>query len=176
MTRKMKQFLPALILLVLVAVGTQMVANAAMEKATSDKAAAPTFSRAYLHSYNLASSGLAIEGYCPVTYQTHNVARQGNAEFASTYNGVDYHFVSAASKRKFDSDPEKYIPAYGGWCAYGMAVEDKFPIDPTNFKIVDGRLLLFLRNANVDALERWNQGDEHEQLIKANSHWKKVSQ
>ena len=77
----------------------------------------PTYSRAYLHSYNLDSTGLALEGYCPVTYHTHNVARQGSAEFASTYNGVDYHFVSAAAKRMFESNPEKYIPAYGGWCA-----------------------------------------------------------
>ena len=136
----------------------------------------PTYSRAYLHSYNLDSTGLALEGYCPVTYHTHNVARQGSAEFASTYNGVDYHFVSAAAKRMFESNPEKYIPAYGGWCAYGMAIQDKFPIDPTNFKIVNGRLMVFLRNQNVDALAKWNQGDDQAQIVKADAHWKKVSQ
>jgi hypothetical protein len=88
---------------------------------------------------------------------------------------VDYHFVSAAAKRMFDRNPEKYIPAYGGWCAYGMAVQDKFPIDPTNFKVVNGQLLLFLRNDKVDALKLWNGGDEAENLRKAGAHWKKVS-
>ena len=51
--------------------------------------------------------------------------------------------VSADAKKAFDRNPEKYIPAYGGWCAFGMSVSDKFPVDPTNFKIVDGRLMLF---------------------------------
>lgn len=135
----------------------------------------PTESRAYLHSYNLDSRGLALEGYCPVSYFTAGRAVKGMPQYASTYNDVDYHFASADAKRTFDRSPEKYIPAFGGWCAYGMAVEDKFPIDPFNFKIVDGRLMVFLRNRNVDALAKWNEGDERTQVAKAESHWAKVS-
>ena len=56
-----------------------------------------------------------------------------------------------------------------------MAVQDKFPIDPTNFKVVNGKLLLFLRNDKVDALKLWNGGDETENLRKAGIHWNKVS-
>ncbi len=136
--------------------------------------AAESLSRAYLHSYNLPSTGIAIEGYCPVAYQQENKPVRGSAEHASLYNGVTYHLSSANAKAAFDKDPEKYIPAFGGWCAYGMAVQDKFPVDPTNFKIVDGRLMLFLRNVNVDALEKWNQGDEQVQVKKAEKHWEKV--
>lgn len=178
MTRNTGRYLPVLALLGLTVLGTGMMVNAADGQARQDaeQAHARTYSRAYLHSYNLDSSGLALEGYCPVTYHTNNVARQGSADFASTYHGVDYHFVSAAAKRMFDRAPQKYIPAYGGWCAYGMAVQDKFPIDPTNFKIVDGRLMVFLRNVNVDALARWNQGDERAQVMEADAHWMKVSQ
>ncbi len=135
-----------------------------------------TFSRAYLHSYNLPSSGLALEGYCPVTYFVANEARRGKPEHTSTHNGVDYHFASAGAKRTFDRNPEKYVPAYGGWCAFGMAVQNKFPIDPLNFKIVNGRLMVFLRNQKVDALAKWNEGDEQAQVIKADAHWKTVSQ
>lgn len=133
-------------------------------------------SRAYLHSYNLASKGVAMEGYCPHTYFAENKARPGSPDFASDFNGVTYYMSSAEAKRAFDANPAKYIPAYGGWCAYGMAVEDKFPVDPTNFKIVDGRLMLFLRNVNVDALQLWNKGDENYYIRKANAHWRKVSQ
>ncbi len=175
MNRNSRRFLPALLLLGLFAIGTRMAVYAAGGQHDAAQGGAPTYSRAYLRSYNLNSSGLAIEGYCPVTYHTHNVARQGSPEYASTYNGVDYHFVSAAAKSMFDRVPENYIPAYGGWCAYGMAVQDKFPIDPTNFKVVDGNLLLFLRNDKVDALDLWEQGDEAENLRKAGAHWKKVS-
>jgi len=132
-------------------------------------------SRAYLHSYNLPSSGLALEGYCPVAYFAVNKPVRGKPEYASTYNDVTYHFVSADAKAEFDRNPEKYVPAFGGWCAFGMAVEDKFPVDPTNFKIVDGRLMLFLRNRDIDARALWNKGDKAELIRKAEAHWKTVS-
>ena len=132
-------------------------------------------SRAYLHSYNLPSSGIALEGYCPVAYFAVNRAVRGKPEYASIHNGVTYHFVSADAQKLFDKDPEKYLPAYGGWCAFGMHVKDKFPVDPTKFKIVNGRLLLFLANKHVDALELWNDGDEKQQLANADAHWNTVS-
>ena len=166
-----KNSLISAILLGLFAIGT---ANATAEE--GKQGAIKTTSRAYLHAYNLDSKGLALEGYCPVSYFTDGTAIKGKPEHTSTYNNVDYHFVSNEAKRMFDRDPEKYIPAYGGWCAYGMAVQDKFPIDPTNFKIVNGRLMVFLRNQNVDALAKWNENDEQEQVRRAEAHWKKVSQ
>lgn len=132
-------------------------------------------SRAYLHSYNLPSSGIALEGYCPVAYFAVDKAVRGKPEFASTYEDVTYHLVSADAKKAFDASPEKYVPAFGGWCAFGMAVHDKFPVDPTKFKIVGGRLLVFLNNKNVDAQKLWNSGDEKELLEKAEAHWAKVS-
>lgn len=134
-----------------------------------------TQSRAYIHSHNLPSSGLALEGYCPVAYFAVNKPVMGKPEYASTHNDVTYHFVSADAKQAFDNDPEKYVPAYGGWCAFGMAIGDKFPVDPRNFKIVDGKLMLFLKNKTVDALELWDQGDESDNLSKAAAHWQKVS-
>ncbi len=132
-------------------------------------------SRAYLHSYNLPSSGVALEGYCPVAYFAVNKPVRGRPEYASTYNDVTYHLVSADAKKVFDSDPEKYIPAFGGWCAFGMSVQDKFPVDPRNFKIVNGRLMVFLQNRNVDALDLWIQGDEEQLIAKAEAHWTKVA-
>ena len=131
-------------------------------------------SRAYLHSYNLPSSGVALEGYCPVAYFAADRAIRGKPEFAVTHNDVTYHLVNAEAKQAFEAEPEKYLPAYGGWCAFGMAVSDKFPVDPTNFKIVDGKLLVFLKNRNVDALTLWNDGDEPDMLQKADAHWGKV--
>lgn len=143
--------------------------------AATPQAPVATSSRAYLHSYNLPSSGLALEGYSPVSYFTEGRAVAGKPQHATTFNDVTYYFASADQRKAFDRDPEKYIPAFGGWCAFGMAIQDKFPVDPTNFKIVDGRLLLFLRNQGIDALQLWNQGDDAEQMSKAAAHWQKVS-
>ncbi|MEO0478033.1 MAG: YHS domain-containing (seleno)protein [Planctomycetota bacterium] len=131
-------------------------------------------SRAYHAAHNVPSHGVALEGYCPVAYFAVNKPVRGKPEFASTHNGVTYHLVSADAKAAFDQDPEKYLPAYGGWCAFGMSVQDKFPVDPTNFQIVDGQLMLFLKNESIDARDLWNQGDTRELQTKAAAHWRKV--
>ncbi len=134
-------------------------------------------SRRALICYSGCSSAGKVrgEGYCPVAYFAVNKPVRGKPQYASTYNDVTYHFVSADAKKAFDGDPNKYIPAFGGWCAFGMAVQDKFPVDPRNFKLVNGRLMVFLRNKNVDALDLWNQGNEAEQIAKAKAHWTKVA-
>ena len=111
-----------------------------------------------------------------MSYFDINEAIPGQPEYASTYKGVTYYMANEGRKQAFDQDPEKYIPAYGGWCAFGMTMEDKFPVDPQAFKIVDDRLFLFLRNEKIDALELWNAENESHQVNKADSHWKKVSQ
>lgn len=130
-------------------------------------------SRAYLHSYNLPGHGVAIEGYSPVSYFAGE-AERGSALFAVEHEGVTYHLTDAGQVADFERDPARYVPAFGGWCAFGMAVDDKFPVDPTCFAIVDGELLLFLRNEGVDALALWEQGKEPELMARARAHWKKV--
>ncbi len=152
-----------------------LTSESQLDARQDSKPSASDESRAYLHGFNIPSSGLALEGYCPVAYFAVNKPVRGKPEFASTHDGVTYYLVNANAKKAFDEEPEKYLPAYGGWCAFGMAVEDKFPIDPTKFKIVDGRLFVFLKNKNVNALELWNKGDEKELIEKADAHWAKVS-
>ncbi len=132
-------------------------------------------SRAYLNNNNIPSSGLALEGYCPVAYYAVNKPVMGKPEFVSSHKGVTYQFVNGDAKKMFDAAPEKYVPAYGGWCAFGMAIGDKFPVDPKNFKIVNGKLMLFLKNKNVDALQLWDKGDEVEYGKKAAAHWTKIN-
>jgi len=86
--------------------------------------------------------GLAIGGYDPVAYHTMNKPVKGNAEFTSTWNSSTWHFSSAENKAMFDGDPEKYAPAYGGYCAYAVAYGSTAKTEPEAFKIVDGRLYL----------------------------------
>ena len=159
--------------------GGQKMADKKMAKQSTmqkrEMSAETQMSRAYLHNYNVPSSGVAIDGYCPVAYFAANKAIKGKPEFVSTHNDITYHFVSADAKAMFDKTPEKYLPEYGGWCATGMALGDKFPVDPTNFKVSNGKLFLFLKNKNVDALEIWNKDAEQIQVVKADAHWAKVN-
>ena len=132
-------------------------------------------SRAYLHSNNIDADGIALSGFSPVSYFTKGYAEKGSADFAVEHNGVTYLLTDAEQAEQFKADPDKYAPAFGGWCAFGMSIQDKFPVDPTAFKIVDGKLMLFLRNENIDARELWNKGDAKELTAKAAAHWKKVA-
>jgi YHS domain-containing protein len=110
-----------------------------------------------------------------VAYFAADKAILGKPEYASTYRDVTYWFVSDDARQMFEREPEKYLPAYGGWCAFGMAKQDKFPVDPTSFKIVDGRLMLFLKNKDVDARVLWNDADARELTASADAHWREVS-
>ena len=99
----------------------------------------------------------------------------GNSDYRSSYEGNLYYFVSEEAKQEFDGNPGKYIPAFGGKCAFGMSIEKEFDSDPTNFKIIDGRLYLFLKNDDTDALELWNQEDESKCLAHAEKFWESRS-
>ena len=125
------------------------------------------------HQPNVIQVGL--EGYSPISYFEQDGPAYGSPEFAAEHEGVTYLLRSSDERKRFLADPDRYAPAYGGWCAFGMAVEQTFPIDPKNYKIVNGRLMLFLRNEGIDARELWSQGDPVELRKKADAHWKTVS-
>jgi len=118
---------------------------------------------------------LGLGGYSPVSYFTHDKPHFGSPQFQATHEGVTYFFANAEEQSAFEKNPAKYAPAYGGWCAYGMAVEGKFDADPTSYKIVDGRLFVFLLNDEIDTRELWNQGDDAQQTRKADAHWDKLN-
>ena len=132
-------------------------------------------SKAYTGGRNVPASGVGIEGYSPVSYFTAGRAEKGDPRYAAAHNGVTYHFTSARQVELFKANPAKYEPQCGGWCAFGMSVEDKFPVDPTKFSVVDGKLYLFLNNDEINAFELWNQGDSRDLTRKAQSHWRRVS-
>lgn len=90
----------------------------------------------------LGSEGVAIKGYDPVAYFTEGAPHKGKPEFAVTHGGAKWYFASAENKAKFEADPEKYIPAYGGYCAYGVAQGYLVKIEPDAWAIRNGKLYL----------------------------------
>jgi len=129
-----------------------------------------------IEHYNLDDTRIALRGYSPVSYFEKGKAERGKKEFKAEYRGINYYFTSEAQRRKFLNNPEKYEPAFGGWCAFGMTVEGRFRIDPEKFKIVNGRLYVFLNDIEVDAKALWEKdGDNRKLTRKAAAFWQKVS-
>ncbi len=126
---------------------------------------------ARIAQFNLKKS-IAIEGYDPVSY-FDNKPLEGKNELKITNKGVTYLFANAANLAKFKVNPDKYEPAYGGWCAYAMGeTGEKVKVDPETFKIVDGKLNLFYNFWGNNTLMDWNK-NEAILKAKADQNWKK---
>lgn len=98
--------------------------------------------------------GGAIRGYDPVAYFTEAAPVKGSRSYTSDWAGATWRFASAANKERFDADPERWAPQYGGWCAWAMAQGNFAPIDPDNWRVVDEKLYL---NYNDEIQRRWEQ-------------------
>ncbi len=101
-----------------------------------------------------SNSVTGVSGYDLVSYHTDTGPVRGNGHNVSVYEGVTYLFDNAKNKQIFDNKPEKYLPAYGGYCAFGVSVGKKFVSDPEAWKIVNGKLYLNLdKNIQADWLK-----------------------
>lgn len=121
-------------------------------------------------------SGFALSGYDPVAYfdlkqapmgEHQPEAVPGKAAITAEYNGAKWAFASEAHRDKFLADPEKYVPAYDGHCAYGIAQGGKVPGNPNLWRIVDGKLYL---NITPTVVGFW-ESDIPGNLTKAESNW-----
>lgn len=118
---------------------------------------------------------IAIEGYDPVSY-FDNKPKEGKSEFQFNHKGIVYQFANPANLNRFKTAPEKYEPAYGGWCAYAMGeTGEKVKIDPETFKILDGKLYLFYNFWGNNTLTDWNK-NEKSLKTKGDQNWKKFVQ
>ena len=127
----------------------------------------------------VTGDNVAVKGYDVVSYVNDNKAVPGTKDNAAEYKGVTYYFSTAENKEAFLANPEKYLPQYGGWCAYGVgAVKQKFPVDPEVFKVVDGKLYLFFNGETPDGKQLntivpWNE-DEANLIKQADANWPAV--
>ena len=96
--------------------------------------------------------GVAIMGYDTVAYFTDGKAVKGSEEFSYEWLGTPWHFASKEHQKMFMSEPAKYAPQYGGYCAGEVALGSvTVNIDPEAFKIIDGKLYLVYDQGNAAA-------------------------
>ncbi len=115
--------------------------------------------------------GLAIRGYDPVAYFRDGGPRPGKSEFSVRHGGAVWRFASAGHKALFEADPERYLPAYGGFCAYGTSRGYLVKIEPEAWSIVDGRLYL---NYDLDVRKTW-LGRTKTYIARADGNWPRLT-
>lgn len=119
---------------------------------------------------NTDANGLAVQGYDVVSYHTAAQPARGLEQFTATHEGATYRFASAENRDRFMAEPARYKPAYGGYCAMGVAANRKFDVDPMAFTIVEGRLYL---NKDMGTRRAWMR-DIPGNNSKADANWPNV--
>jgi YHS domain-containing protein len=115
-------------------------------------------------------SRVAVSGYDPVAYFTDGRPVRGTTQFRTTYQGYEYRFASAEHLAAFQANPTRYLPQYGGYCAWAVAQGYTASGNPNNWRIVDGRLYL---NYNDEVQQRWER-DIPGFIRSGNANWPSV--
>jgi YHS domain-containing protein len=118
----------------------------------------------------LSGEGVALRGKDTVALALGLEVTEGHAKFTHVHDGVAYYFASEETKDVFAANPAAYMPQYGGYCAFGVAIGKKLDANPRFADIVDGKLYVFL---NAVAFAKY-QEDKAGTLAKAEKKWPKM--
>ena len=99
------------------------------------------------------ASKVAVAGYDTVAFFTDAKPVNGSPFISSEYKGATYFFASEEHKALFVGNPEKYVPQFGGFCAFGVAIDKVFPVDISTWQVRNDKLYL---NLNPAILEKFN--------------------
>ncbi len=113
---------------------------------------------------------LGLHGVDAVALTSLGAVAEGSAAYTVVHDDNAYYFASQDSADRFSADPERYLPQYGGFCAFAVALGKKFDGDPMFADIVDGKLYLFVN----DAIYRKYLANKAETLAKAEETWPKI--
>jgi len=123
-------------------------------------------------------TGVAIGGHDTVAYhklgnsEPHR-AIEGTRTWKASWKGADWLFTSKADRDSFSANPERYSPAYNGFCANALSLgEGLIKTDGTHWQIFGDRLYTFYAARGRD---RWLSGDFEEYKAVADKAWKNIT-
>ncbi|MGI9326697.1 MAG: YHS domain-containing (seleno)protein [Pseudomonadales bacterium] len=116
------------------------------------------------------SNDVILAGHDAVAYFNENRPVLGSSEYTAQYDGAVYRFASAKNRDLFRSNPAKFAPAYGGYCALGTSFGKKFEVDGKAFEIVEGRLYV---NKNLKVYASWRK-EIPKNIVKSEGRWPQI--
>ena len=121
-------------------------------------------------SVNTDAANVAIEGYDAVAYHTVGQPLPGNPAITHEWHDAVWQFASVENRDLFASDPDRYAPQFGGFCAGAMSEGIVAPIDPQEWEIVNGQLFLGGRPGATEYI----RNDQQDRLSDANTNWTRL--
>ncbi|PCH73313.1 MAG: hypothetical protein COB98_10900 [Flavobacteriaceae bacterium] len=123
---------------------------------------------------NNEQKGYIAKGYDLVSY-FEKKPEKGKSKYKTEYQGVHLMFSSQVHMELFNSDPKKYFPQYGGWCAYAVAVSgEKVSINPKTYEIRNAKLYLFYNRYFENTYTKWLKEDPKKLIMQADNHWVEI--
>jgi len=116
---------------------------------------------------NQEDGGLALQGYDAVAFFADGKPVPGDPSITATLDGATYRFATSAHRAAFEKEPAKYAPAFGGYCAMGVAYDGLFPVRIETWQILNGRLVL---NKSLEVKAAFDK-DPQGNLRKADGNW-----
>ena len=113
------------------------------------------------------ASHIAISGYDPVAFFTDGKPAHGSPFINAMHRGATYFFASEEHKKMFTSNPDRYVPQYGGFCAYGVGYDGLYPVDISTWQIRNDKLYL---NFSPETAKKFNS-DFDANVAKAEKYW-----
>ena len=113
-------------------------------------------------------SNEALDGYDVVAYFLKNKAVEGNQTISYQWKNATWQFSSEENRNLFAASPEKYEPAFGGYCAFAVSKGFTAKTEASSFKIVNEKLYLFSDN---DIRTDW-LSNRSINLMSATNNWK----
>lgn len=114
-----------------------------------------------------STNGMAIDGYDIVSIFKDGSIQDGKKDFSYEYKGAKWQFINELNLSDFKSNPESYVPQYGGYCAYGMSKGYKAPTQIETWTKINDKLYL---NYNSEVKKDWLENRD-EFILKANKNW-----
>lgn len=119
--------------------------------------------------------GYVAEGYDVVSYFKEKTPLIGSKKHQTTFEGATFKFASTMNLELFKKNPKKYIPQYGGFCAYAVAAKNtKMDVDADSYEIRDGKLYLFYSSWFGSKLENWQKEDTQKLQQQGDKNWEEL--
>ncbi len=96
---------------------------------------------------------------------------KGNNKFSVTYDDILYLFSTAENANKFSLSPNKFVPQFGGYCAFATSKGFTADVSINAWTVVENKLYFF---ADTDMQKEWLNGIAHGSLKLSHVNWNKV--
>lgn len=108
------------------------------------------------HTYGFHGDEKPFDGNDLISYFDGKVL-QGKDDITYKYKEVTLYFANDENRERFKKDPEKYFPAYNGWCAIALASGTLARPNYSSYKVQDGKLLFFEVRAFFNGKTAWEK-------------------